>query len=409
MAAEGCAAGPLGRDTLQWLGRLQAAPPTLAKVHAAIERLRRAGPVARAGARGTVIDDPLLADHLLADHLPAMDAPDLHRRHICGHIRGHTRRHNRRRAPGLLCWLLLDPAEPAMATVTRAGGALSLELDGLSAGGLRSAQPASLRVEPAPAGPGPEVVVRSGVRVVLGEMVAQADLVEPGPLVDWLQAVLAGDLSPRDGAVLQSDFNGKLLRRIGFRGARMTALAWPALDASAARQPFTLGLRWLAEAVDDAPTKGQARLPATSRRKPMLTSNFRLAGLPFGADLATRVELPAVDLQWTGDDLGLHRRALSAGRRTFGEAVVTLGMRQADAARSWVQTLVSDGRVDDSEGLALRVDLLDATLKTVLASVDLGGCLLRGMDEDPIAVGANEVVRQLRLRFAVASLKLSLA
>jgi len=296
-----------------------------------------------------------------------------------------------------------------MATVTRAGGALSLELDGLSAGGLRSAQPASLRVEPAPAGPGPEVVVRSGVRVVLGEMVAQADLVEPGPLVDWLQAVLAGDLSPRDGAVLQSDFNGKLLRRIGFRGARMTALAWPALDASAARQPFTLGLRWLAEAVDDAPTKGQARLPATSRRKPMLTSNFRLAGLPFGADLATRVELPAVDLQWTGDDLGLHRRALSAGRRTFGEAVVTLGMRQADAARSWVQTLVSDGRVDDSEGLALRVDLLDATLKTVLASVDLGGCLLRGMDEDPIAVGANEVVRQLRLRFAVASLKLGLA
>ena len=77
MAAEGCAAGPLGRDTLQWLGRLQAAPPTLAKVRAAIERLRRAGPVARAGARGTVIDDPLLADHLLADHLLAMDAPDL--------------------------------------------------------------------------------------------------------------------------------------------------------------------------------------------------------------------------------------------------------------------------------------------------------------------------------------------
>lgn len=62
---------PLGRDTLQWLGRVQAEPPTLAKVRAAIDRLRRAGLVARTSARGTVIDDPLLADHLLALDLPA--------------------------------------------------------------------------------------------------------------------------------------------------------------------------------------------------------------------------------------------------------------------------------------------------------------------------------------------------
>lgn len=57
---------PLGRDTQQWLARVQAEPPTPAKVRAAIERLRRAGLVARAGARGTAIDDPLLADYLRA-------------------------------------------------------------------------------------------------------------------------------------------------------------------------------------------------------------------------------------------------------------------------------------------------------------------------------------------------------
>ncbi len=57
---------PLGRETQQWLGRVQAEPPTLAKVRAAIERLRRAGLVARAGARGTTIDDPLLAEYLQA-------------------------------------------------------------------------------------------------------------------------------------------------------------------------------------------------------------------------------------------------------------------------------------------------------------------------------------------------------
>lgn len=65
---------PMGRDTLQWLGRVQATPPTLAKVRAAIERLRRAGLVARGSSRGTTIDDPLLADHLLALAQPA-EAP----------------------------------------------------------------------------------------------------------------------------------------------------------------------------------------------------------------------------------------------------------------------------------------------------------------------------------------------
>lgn len=57
---------PLGRETQTWLARVQAEPPTLAKVRAAIERLRRAGLVAKAGARGTAIDDPLLAEHLQA-------------------------------------------------------------------------------------------------------------------------------------------------------------------------------------------------------------------------------------------------------------------------------------------------------------------------------------------------------
>ena len=36
----------------------------------AIERLRRAGLVARAGSRGTAIDDPLLAQYLQAQRSP---------------------------------------------------------------------------------------------------------------------------------------------------------------------------------------------------------------------------------------------------------------------------------------------------------------------------------------------------
>jgi signal transduction histidine kinase len=66
------------------------------------------------------------------------------------------------------------------------------------------------------------------------------------------------------------------------------------------------------------------------------------------------------------------------------------------------------GALAHTKGLALQVDLLDAALKTVLASVVLQGCLLAGMDETPLGGAAVDRVVSLRLRFNVAGMTLSL-
>jgi uncharacterized protein len=55
---------PMGRETLEALARAQGSRPTVAKVRAAIDRLRRAGLLAKAGSGPTVVDDPLFADFL---------------------------------------------------------------------------------------------------------------------------------------------------------------------------------------------------------------------------------------------------------------------------------------------------------------------------------------------------------
>jgi hypothetical protein len=52
-----------GQETLDRLGQLLGERPTLAKVRSAVERLRRAGIVAKGG-RGAVIEDALFADYL---------------------------------------------------------------------------------------------------------------------------------------------------------------------------------------------------------------------------------------------------------------------------------------------------------------------------------------------------------
>lgn len=296
-----------------------------------------------------------------------------------------------------------------MATTTRTAGALNLELAGQAAGALRSLQPASLRVDMESTAQGPVTVVRRGARVSLGEMLADADLPAPGPLLDWLQAALAGNMVLLDGAVLQADATMKLRRRIGFKGARLTGLAWPALDATIGRQPVTLALRWLVEAVDDAPASGSFKLPTASKRKAMLTSNFRVKGLPFGGSAVIRVELPTLQVDWAGDRAGAQRDRLQVGRHQLGEVVVTVGQRDADAARAWVLKLVADGSIDERDGLTLQVDLLDAALKSVLASVELRGCLLAGMDESPLGAAPADGVSSLRLRFNAGGIQLSVA
>lgn len=295
-----------------------------------------------------------------------------------------------------------------MATVVSTASSLFLELDGKDAGALRSAQPASVRVDMVVREFGREVVVRRGVQVTLGEMAAETMLPEPGPLLDWLNAALAADLVPRDGAVLVADMNRKLQRRIGFRGAYLSGLALTPLDARDGKQPVQLSLRWLVEQVDDKAGGGGALKGTVSRRKPPLAGNFRIGGLPFDANGVVRLELPELQVDWPTSRVGDLREPTRVGRRRFGAAALTVGARQAEAARAWVHKQVADGSIDEADGLSLQVDLLDATLKKTLATVQLTGCLLLGMDEDPIGTNVDRP-GNLVLRFDVGGMKLGVA
>jgi len=200
-----------------------------------------------------------------------------------------------------------------MALTNMFANRLLLELGGQSAGALQSVQPASVRVGMVARVTGRQTTVRSGTRVSLGEMEAQANLQEPGPLTDWLSAALTGDLGERDGAVLVADRNYKLNRRIGFRGARLSSLAWTPLDAQAAKVPVGIALRWLVDTVEDRPGSEALQVKA-SRRKPLLASNFRIGGLPIDAAAVLRVDLPDLQVAWSTVRTGPQRGLVLDGR-----------------------------------------------------------------------------------------------
>ncbi len=295
-----------------------------------------------------------------------------------------------------------------MATTRITASNLALELDGKSAGSLRSCQPASVRVEVNHGGTAPDFAVRGGVRIALGEMAAEADLAEPGPLVDWLARLLSGDMALQSGAVVLADMNFKAQRRIGFTGACLTALNWPVLDAADGKRPFTVGLRWLAERVDDDAASGNVKDRLSGKRKTIQAGNFRIDGLPFGGEFVTRIALPAISMAWPEANTGGSRwDGRPAAVLTLGELRLEVAARHGDAVRKWVRQLIADGTLDNNEALHLKVDMLDAALKKALATIDLQGCQLRGLDEG--VLGRADAPAGLSLRFAVGALKLTLS
>ena len=134
-----------------------------------------------------------------------------------------------------------------------------------------------------------------------------------------------------------------------------------------------------------------------------MCSNFRVSGLPFDGQFTPEVGLPTVGLFYSAADPRRPDRTLAS--LALGELRLLIAARSTGLVMAWVRKLVVDGRVDPGEALSLKVELLDAALKKMLASFQLTGCELRACDEALLG-GAAERSGGITLRFAVQRLGL---
>lgn len=288
-----------------------------------------------------------------------------------------------------------------MANSVRPIGAasLALELGGVVAGTLRSWLPPSYRIDRVSAGGGGQTVLRAGRVVSLGPLAAEVNLLENGPLLDWLMSLPREALPAQAGAVLVLDLNRAARRRVDFADSLVTELSLPRLSAADGKRPFSVGVVWRAATLTDNPGSGKKLVPGKPKGKGLLCSNFRVQGLPFDAGFITDVGLPTV----RGQISSSAESRLPAQRYAavdHGELSLRLLAQSADAALAWVRKSLADGRLDDPEYLDLTVELLDAALKNVLLVVSLKGCGLLACDEARIDTTAD-TVGGVTLRFGV--------
>ena len=297
-----------------------------------------------------------------------------------------------------------------MATKPGAAATLTaLELNGQGVGIARSLQMPGYRVETVVVPAGPGKAARLAANISISTMEASIDLGEPGPLLEWALSLARGDALATDGAALVLDANRKPQRRVEWSAGLITGLKLPVLDASN-KQVFSLGLTWQPATVSYAKAgdTGSVVLPAP-KRKPITTANFRVSGLPFDARFISQVGLPTVTAKLLVEQTGQQRLpSRHYASVDLGELRLVFNARSQGDVLAWVQKVVADGRIADGDYLGIVVEMLDASLKTVLASISLAGCGLLRYEEDPIS-GNSEQVQQCTLCFAVGQLDLQLA
>ena len=262
-----------------------------------------------------------------------------------------------------------------MATRTTTTSKPVIELAGKLAGTVSSLQLPGYRVDKVMVPAGPNRPAHGVAQVSITPLDAAFNLTHSNALTDWVLSLpRGGQAQPLDGAALVLDFNNKLTRRVEWTEALVTELRLPELDA-ASKVAFSVGVSWLPSTVSFAKASGEViTLPPISKTKAMLLSNFRVA--PPKSEYA---------------------------QMNLGEVRLVLSAISRDSALAWVQQVVADGQIADKEALSFSIELLDASLKNVLLTVQLGGCALLGYEESRLDT-AQEALATVTLRFAVGKL-----
>ena len=292
-----------------------------------------------------------------------------------------------------------------MAVTPSTAATAALELNGQVVGVARRLQMPGYRVDTVVVAAGPGKAARLAANINISTMEASIDLAEPGPLLEWALSLPRGNALATDGAALVVGLNRKPQRRVEWSAGLITALKLPLLDA-ASKQTVSLGLTWQPATVSYVkPGDGAVALPA-SKRKPALACNFRVSGLPFDSSFITQVTLPTVTAKLVIEQTGQQRLpSRHYASVDLGELQLVFNARSQGDVLAWVQKVVADGRIADEDYLGIGVELLDASLKTVLASISLTGCGLLRYEEDPIGTSVDQVQR-CSLTFAVGQLDL---
>ena len=242
----------------------------------------------------------------------------------------------------------------------------------------------------------------------VGTFEGRVNINEAGPLLDWVMSLARRKVVESAGSVVVTNLNLDRQRRFDWPAAALTELVLSTLDVSESKRQFAAAFKWQPNEVTTAKDSGKLQGMQAKKQKAWMCSNFRLkiGGLPGVESKVVKVELPTV----TGKPA-----ARTGGRRTpaapvveFGPLRLTVSAAGIDAARDWVQTIVSHGGVLPTDLQTVSIEILNAALAKTLGTITVEGCQLQAWEEAPLGAGST-TLRTAVMTFAVQGLDLRVA
>lgn len=198
-------------------------------------------------------------------------------------------------------------------------------------------------------------------------------------LFQWLASTLKGDKLRRSGAIIIADFNYNVVRRLEFKGAILTELTLPALDATS-KEATRFHAVLTPERTQLVPVKGTAPKEAISKTR-LMPSNFRIT-LP-GLDTKRVIQVSALTI----------RQSSANGERPsyeISDVEFLLPSADTESYEKWLQTNVVEGKGQEIDG---KIELLDPALTTTLATITLSRLGLYQLSTLPTDSGADTISR----------------
>ncbi len=210
---------------------------------------------------------------------------------------------------------------------------------------------------------------------------------------DWISSTLTGnrDQERKSGALLAADFNYNLKSRREFTEGLITAVTFPAMDASSKDTAF-ITLTFAPNQTTDVPASGQLSSAAKQKQKLWSPSSFRfdMKGLPTGK--VSKIEALTIKQTVVTDDIGDQRNSQKEpGKLEIPNVVFTLPETDAQPWLDWFKTFVLEGNNSDEEEKTAQLTYLAPNLKDEVGRLDFRNVGIFGIAPEKSEANAETV------------------
>ncbi len=285
-----------------------------------------------------------------------------------------------------------------------AGSNFNLEIDGFSAGYLSSFQVPTYEAEEATNALGPDYVTKKMVgRPKVGEATAVFNISQSARLLEWIASLWKKTCKVEDTTIHLADHNYVIQRSIDMTECLITEISFPDLKASDTKKSLDVTAKWRPQGIAFHGKGGRVRGEMGQKAKAWMVSNFEVHNV-FGLNtsVVTSAQLPKITAKVVDEKYGERRFPIPMyAAIEFSTIKLEIGGAGAEQARALAVKIIRDGNVAEANWDDIIIDVKDQTLKTVLGTFTLIGCLLKKFDWASKLEGGKDAPVSTTLEFLV--------